>query len=444
MTYQDSSLSFKHRLRRVHPRRGALRRTLATLDRADAATIRAFQEQRLRKLVGIAAARSPFYREWFRDHGIDPSSIRTLADLPRLPLISRADLVGRADRFRTRPRRLMWPAMSSGSSGRPVQVYRTMTSSVLELTALERQWSWFGVPADSRRVVLRGNGFASGGADRPTLLLPGAGQLLVSSFYLTPERIDAIIEDIQRFDPHAIEGWPSSIALLAALLRDRGVKIPVRAIITSSEMMTPGQQALMREVYTAPIVDHYGQTERVALAGTCEEGGYHAFPDYGIVELVPLEGCEDRWEIVGTPLHNTGFPLFRYRTGDEVRPPEPGRNCPCGRAFPLLGTVDGRVDDIFTSADGRPLPLGSTVLDDLTGLREAQIAQRAPGVFEVRFVPGDGFSEHECAAEVRAAVTRLFGPGQRVDIRVVDSLPRSPSGKLKSAVVESGDVITLE
>jgi hypothetical protein len=83
--------------------------------------------------------------------------------------------------------------------------------------------------------------------------------------------------------------------------------------------------------------------------------GYNEFPDYGIIELIPVGGRTDHWEIVGTPLHNWGFPLFRYRTGDEVRP-SPLGPCSCGRAFRLLGKIDGRVEDTFIAANGQVLP----------------------------------------------------------------------------------------
>jgi phenylacetate-CoA ligase len=114
---------------------------------------------------------------------------------------------------------------------------------------------------------------------------------------------------------------------------------------------------------------------------------------------VAVPGTPDRFEIVGTALHNWGFPLLRYRTGDQVGPasPEP---CPCGRSFPRLGIVDGRVEDMVLSADGRPVPLPASVVDDLTGLREAQLVQHRPGVFEVRVVPGAGFDP--AATERRA------------------------------------------
>ncbi|WP_051179701.1 phenylacetate--CoA ligase family protein [Nocardia concava] len=434
MALSTVALTVKYQLRRTHPQRGRLQRRLDALEHADADGIRAYQEQRLRQLVCLAARRSPFYREYFRNSGIDPRSIRTLDDLPKLPLLSREDLAQRADDFRTLPRWLMRSVRSGGTSGVPIECHRTLASTMFELAALERQWSWFGVPENSRRIVLRGNTFATGGK-APTLAVRGARQLLVSSYHLTPDRLDRIVADIRRFAPDVVEGWPSSIALLAALLRDRQIRIPVRAVITSSEVMAPGQRALIEQVFEAPVIDHYGQTERAAMAGACEAGGYHVFPYYGIVELLPVEGAPDRWEIVGTSLQNRGFPLFRYRTGDEVRP-APAGPCPCGRAFPLLGVVDGRVEDTFTSADGRPLPLPSSIVDDLTGLREAQIAQLRPGVFELRVVPGTGFSEARTTAHARRNVLRQFGSGQELRVRVFEMLPRPPSGKLKTAVVD--------
>jgi phenylacetate-CoA ligase len=409
-----------------------MRHSLARFDRASEVEIRRGQERCLRRLVRLAAARSPFYRSWFREAGVDPRSIRTVADLRLLPLLDRRHLAERADDFRVYPRRLMWAAHSSGSSGTPVTVYRTAGSSVYELAALQRQWSWFGLPSGARRVVLRGN-TATARPDAVCAPLP-TGDLLISSYHLTPENLPTIVAALRDFGPQAIQGWPSSIALLAALLRDAGEQVPVSAIITSSEMTSIPQRSVMREVFLGPIVDHYGQTERVAMAGSCEAGGYHVFPDYGFVELIPVEGVTDRWEIVGTALHNWGFPLFRYRTGDQVGPAPQGP-CPCGRSFPRLSAVEGRSVDMFTASDGRPIPLPGAILDNLTGVREAQVLQRAPGRFEIRMVPGVGFDQQATEARARLNLDRLIGPGQQLTFEAMDRIPRASSGKFKPVAV---------
>jgi phenylacetate-CoA ligase len=304
---------------------------------------------------------------------------------------------------------------------------------VFELSALQRQWSWFEVPHRPRSLLLRSHDPDPHRTGVLTRVVPGAGQLMVSSFRLSKELLPRLLEQIRAFDPQVVEGWPSSITILASLLRDRGERLPVTAVITSSEVITAEQLKLMREVFGGPVVDHYGQTERVAMAGTCETGGYHEFPDYGIIELIPVEGRTDRWEIVGTPLHNWGFPLFRYRTGDEVGP-SPTRPCPCGRAFRLLGRIDGRIEDTFTAANGQPLPLPHTVIKNLVGLREVQIAQLAPGRFEIRLVPTTGSDLTAAQEQARQNVEKYFGPNQTVTFRIMDHIPREPSGKLKAAI----------
>jgi phenylacetate-CoA ligase len=97
--------------------------------------------------------------------------------------------------------------------------------------------------------------------------------------------------------------------------------------------------------------------------------------------------------------------------------------------------VDGRIEDSFVAADGRIIPLPSTVVDDLTGLVEAQIAQLGQGRFEIRMVPGTGYDPDVERGRALRNVERLIGPGQIVTFRTMDRLPRSNSGKLRPAIV---------
>jgi phenylacetate-CoA ligase len=420
----------------MHPIGPLIRYTLRRLDHASAEEIRDFQERRLRALVRFAALRSPFYRRWFHESGTSPREIRTLDDIGLLPLIDRGHLADRPHDFLTCPGRLVWSARSSGTSGVPITAYRTPGSSVYELAALERQWSWFGLRRGARRAVLRGSLFANAHPGGVTLEQVGSGQILVSSYHLTKENLPNILAGMRKFRPNAVEGWPSSISLLAELLRDAGERFPVDAVITSSEVMSSMQRAAMVEVFAGPIIDHYGQTERVVMAGNCPAGSYHVFGDYGIAELLPVEGVADRWEIVGTGLHNWGAPLLRYRTGDQVGP-APAASCLCGRAHPTLGVIDGRVEDSFTGADGRRVPQPASIFDNLVGLKEAQVRQRAPGSFLVLLVPGRRYDGAVAQAQVRRNVEDLFGAGQVVSIEIVDRVPRTAAGKLKAAVVEN-------
>jgi phenylacetate-CoA ligase len=411
-----------------------MRASLARTERMSAGELRTYQERRLRALVRWAARCTPFYRRWFAEAKVDPAAIRTLVDLERLPLIDRTHLAERPEDFLAYPRSAVWAAHSSGTSGTPVTAYRTAGSSMFEMAALQRQWGWFGIPPGRPAVELRGSTFAGNDPAVVALRIPGAARLLVSSFRLSKRFFPAIWREITDYGPAVVEGWPSSLALLAALIRDEGLTFPVHGVITSSELMSPAQIELMRQVYVGPIIDHYGQTERVLMAGGCEAGGYHVFPDYGIMELLPVPGIPGEHEIVGTPLHNWGFPLLRYRTGDRVRTP-PSEPCSCGRAFPPFGLIGGRAEDLVRAADGRPVPLASTIIDDLAGLKEVQFVQHRPGVFELRMVPGAGYDRAAVEALARENMLLMAGPGNEMTFTEIMALPRSESGKLKAILV---------
>jgi phenylacetate-coenzyme A ligase PaaK-like adenylate-forming protein len=58
------------------------------------------RDRRVRDTVSYAAEHVPFYRDVFRDEGLDPGEIRTADDLTRLPLV-RDEVLPEARHFRS-------------------------------------------------------------------------------------------------------------------------------------------------------------------------------------------------------------------------------------------------------------------------------------------------------------------------------------------------------
>ncbi len=84
--------------------------------------------------------------------------------------------------------------------------------------------------------------------------------------------------------------------------------------------------------------------------GQCEHGRYHLLSDYSHVEL--LAAGDGRYELVGTNFNNQYFPLIRYKTGDHVHLSE-NEACPCGRVFPMIERIEGRIGDYLVGEDGQ-------------------------------------------------------------------------------------------
>lgn len=93
--------------------------------------------------------------------------------------------------------------------------------------------------------------------------------------------------------------------------------------------------------------------------------------------------------MVVTSLRNRAMPLVRYRIGDEACwAAEP---CPCGRHWPLLGKVAGRVTDSFVTASGALVhgAFFTRLFYDRPWVRRFQVVQDEVTSITVRLAPID-------------------------------------------------------
>ncbi len=429
-------VAVQHRVRRMHPLAAPMSRELRRIAAAGPDEIRAFQEGRLRAMTRWAAVASPFYRQWFRREKVDPREIRTLDDLRRLPVLRRNDLMDRPETFRAYPARAMWEAHSSGTSGRAVTVYRTPGSSVYEMRVLERQWSWFGLPRALRRVTLGGSDFAADRPGNPTEIVPGARQLLVSSYRLTPD-------DLPRSCGTSAGSVPTrSTAGRRASVCSRNCCTSRGSNSRSAPSSRPPRRC---GPPSAPDPRGLPRPDRRSLRsdGARRDGGHVRGGHDAHLSRLRHRRTRTRPRCPGqmgdhrNTLAQLGFPDLPLPDGRSGRTGT-GRRVRVRPGIPHPRSARRSVEDAFTAADGRPLPLPSTVIDDVTGVREAQIAQLAPGRFEIRMVPGVGFDAERVEQQYRRNVERLFGPGQELRVVTLDAVPRTASGKLKTAVVEGG------
>jgi phenylacetate-CoA ligase len=176
-------------------------------------------------------------------------------------------------------------------------------------------------------------------------------------------------------------------------------------------------------------------SELVTAAGECCEGQLHLWPEVAFIEVANEmggEGDSRAGDLLGTGLLNIDMPLIRYRVGDRVTLSGTGETCRCGRRLPLLSSVDGRLDDILFTADGRHIGRLDPVFKAQLPIREAQIVQEALDRIKVRYVPTADFKP----AASRLIVERLRARLGRVEVIMerVDTVPRTANGKFRAVV----------
>jgi phenylacetate-CoA ligase len=98
----------------------------------------------------------------------------------------------------------------------------------------------------------------------------------------------------------------------------------------------------------------------------------------------------------------------------------------------MLGSIEGRVDDILITRDGRRIGRLDPVFKGVYGVAEAQIVQDDYDRFRVRIVPGNDYT-NACANTIVENLTERVGKAD-IKIELVKQIERTPSGKFRAVV----------
>lgn len=402
-------------------------------DAWSAAQWKKWGEERIAYILHRAATRVPYYREHWaeRRRRGDRSSWEVLANWPILE----------KDEVRADPRafvaddcdtRGMFHEQTSGTTGKPIDIWRSRTTvATLHAIADARTSRWDGIADGVRWARLGGQLVTPVRQRRPPFWVWNAAmrQLYLSSFHLSPDFIPHYLNALRRYRIIYLASYPSSAhALAQEVVRLGRTDLGMAAVYTNAEPLTAEQRATITAAFQCPVRETYGMAESVAAASECSAGRLHQWPEFGHVEL------HEHGEVVATGLLNPDMPLIRYRVGDRAQPPQatPGQ-CQCGRGLPLMGRVEGRMNDVLLTPDGRPVFWLNPVFYGLP-LRQSQIIQEHLDVLRVRITPAPGFT----ADTERTIVERL--QERMGDVRVivdrVAEVPRTANGKLRAIVCE--------
>jgi phenylacetate-CoA ligase len=245
------------------------------------------------------------------------------------------------------------------------------------------------------------------------------------------------IELINHVKPYALVGYTSMLVDLARYARDHpGVlrwKSPT--MVSAAEGLQPGHRELLQQHLVREVFMSYGSREFMSVGMECNRHtGYHVASDNVLVEVVDehgqpvADGNEGR--IVITDLHNAANPFVRYEIGDLGTAGPADEPCPCGRPFPRLMSVDGRLQDVIRTPTGVVSGLYVTYtmrqFDDW--IEGYQVVQDNPDRIRVRLVTRTEFTP-ERLAPVTALLREKFG-GMTIDYERVRELTRRRSGKV--------------
>jgi phenylacetate-CoA ligase len=352
-------------------------------------------------------------------------------DLFAWPILRKADIVGRERDFGTRSRLPAHRASTGGTTGVPLAIRRSPYSILVEQASMDHVCAKAGLDLPGARVaVLRGDFVKPPSEMSPPYWRGVAGpKRIFSSFHLSRRSLPDYLGGFREFAPDVLSCYPSSLQHLVDLLRERGERLRVPFVFTSSECIGPDTIKTAREVLGARVIDYYGQAERVVAAYSIDGNDYHFLPAYGRTELLPDD--EGRVRVVGTSLWNDRQVFIRYDTGDFASVASMTDEARCRTELGLAGFrgIDGRSSERIDLADGRRIIGLNHLPRGVPGASSIQFQHARPELVEAFLVPSLGYGDATESALNRNFYAK-FPPEIVLKITKIDVPIRSRSGKV--------------
>jgi phenylacetate-CoA ligase len=307
-----------------------------------------YLNRRLRETIRHACEHAPSVREWFNQTNIDPSQIKKISDLEKLPIMKKNDLIEFQKKkppfggFLGKPFKDIGRIFVS-----PGPLYEPMLKDVKSITLKALYAGGFRegdrvIVTFSYHLVPAGLGFDEALRELGAIVIPtGIGntelqvQILydtkANGFVGTPSFLNALIQKSEE------------------LGRDFRRDFNLDHAMVGAEMLSSDLRKRFEEGYGIRISQTYGTADVGFVAYECREKSGMHLSDDSVIEFVDSltgrhVGPGDVGEIVVTSFSKV-YPLIRFATGDLSS--YTNNPCPCGRTSNRLVKILGRVGDSY-------------------------------------------------------------------------------------------------
>ena len=302
---------------------------LEAIEKAPLAELRKLQLQRLQWSLHHAYENVPHTRKKFDAAGVKPEDCRTLADLPKFPFTTKADLreTYPFGMFAVPMDKIVRIHASSGTTGKPTVVGYTAKDIDTWTQVMARSIRAAGAQPGMKVHVAYGYGLFTGGLGAHY----GAERLGLAVVPLGGGMTERQVQLIADFKPEIIMVTPSYMLAIADEMEVQGFdprQSSLRIGIFGAEPWTNQMRDQIEARTSLQAIDIYGLSEVMGpgVAQECIEtkDGLTIWEDHFLPEIVDPESGKplpegERGELVFTALTKEALPIIRYRTRDLTR-----------------------------------------------------------------------------------------------------------------------------
>ena len=309
--------------------------------------LKSFQLEKFKTLIDFSYKHSEYYHEIFNQNKINPTDIKSLSDLKKLPIITKEELIKYNSKIHTDFKfKKTVHAKTSGTSGKPIIFNRNEYSDSFNRTVINHNYNIYGVNPWDRNGYFWG--FNNSFRQKLKTNFLDALQNRFRVFSYSKNHLLSFINKLKI--AKYLHGYSSSIYEVAKIINEGSPKksYKLKFIKGTSEKIFDYYQPEIQKAFGTKMISEYGATEAGIIAFECPEGNMHINMEGVIVEEVDNE-------IIVTNLHMLSFPIIRYKLGDYIKLADPNTSCPCGKKHVILKDVLGRIGEtVYGIKDNYP------------------------------------------------------------------------------------------
>jgi len=256
-----------------------------------------------------------------------------------------------------------------------------------------------------------------------------------STFHIKEDYLKYYLENLIKYQPKFLVGFPSSIADIARYGFKHNIDFPantIKGIFPTAETITAEIRKLIESYFKTNIYNQYASSEGAPFIFECINKKLHLELQSGVFEVLDENNIPtNEGRLILTSFSTQGTPLIRYDIGDRLK--LSSGICNCGNNNPLVDEILGRIDDYIYSPENGKINLGnvSNTLKDIKGVIRFQAIQDTLDSILIKVETDKDLYNKEVENKFIQNWKDRVGDKMEITLEYIDDIPVEKSGKFR-------------
>ncbi|MBF0430915.1 MAG: phenylacetate--CoA ligase family protein [Fibrobacteria bacterium] len=396
------------------------------------------QMEKLKNILIHAYEHVPLYYARFKSCNFNPYNFRNKKELLSIPYLTKQDIIQHTDALiSTKDSGPFATETTSGSTGKPMRFQISRNYAAAFRAAKYREHSWFNIGIGDKEARFYGIPLDTSSRWKESIKDFLMNRKRFSVFKLGDKYLQNYIQQLRNYKPAYIYGYASAIFRFSEYIQrcNQDPGLTLKAVITTSEVLHDSERDVIEKVWKCPVVNEYGSSETGIIAHSCAHKNMHLVYENNYLEFIENNTCvpeNKTGEIVITNLDNERMPLIRYKIGDAGS--YSNTSCSCGCALPLIKTIEGRLNNMVMTVDGKVSSglvfyyIARSLLKNKSNIKQFRITQKAINHIHFSIIKGEKFSESSITL-LKEKTRKTLNKDLNITFEYLDALPKLKNGK---------------